>query len=120
METGLRQGVQPDHVLGRFIADCLSGNLPAVSWVIAPAAYTEHPADRPVKFQEVFATLYKCAGIDARNIRVFDLAGVPQYLVEPGIEPRCSNWVARRVYSRCACSRQGRHVTLSGRVEVIA
>jgi Protein of unknown function (DUF1501) len=49
--------------------------------------YGEHPIDRPVKFQEVFATLYKCAGIDARNIRVFDQAGVPQYLVDPGIEP---------------------------------
>jgi len=49
--------------------------------------YAEHPADRPVKFQEVFATLYKCGGIDARNIRVFDQSGVPQYLVEPGIEP---------------------------------
>lgn len=47
----------------------------------------EHPTDRPVKFQEVFATLYKCAGVDARNIRVFDQAGVPQYLVDPGIEP---------------------------------
>jgi Protein of unknown function (DUF1501) len=49
--------------------------------------YGEHPVERPVKFQEVFATLYKCAGIDARNIRVFDQAGVPQYLVDPGIEP---------------------------------
>ena len=49
--------------------------------------YGEYPTDRPVKFQEVFATLYKSAGIDARNIRVFDLSGVPQYLVEPGIEP---------------------------------
>ncbi|MFO0919356.1 MAG: DUF1501 domain-containing protein [Planctomycetaceae bacterium] len=47
----------------------------------------ERPAERPVKFQEVFATLYKCAGIDATNIRVFDLAGVPQYLVDPGIQP---------------------------------
>ncbi len=49
--------------------------------------YGEHPAERPVKFQEVFATLYKCAGVDARNIRVFDQSGVPQYLVDPGIEP---------------------------------
>ncbi len=38
-------------------------------------------------FQEVFATLYKCAGIDAQNTRVFDLSGVPQYLVDPGNEP---------------------------------
>jgi len=49
--------------------------------------YGEHPVERPVKFQEVFATLYKCAGIDASNIRVFDQAGVPQYLVDPGISP---------------------------------
>ncbi len=47
----------------------------------------EHPIDRPVKFQEIFATLYKCAGIDAENIRVFDQSGVPQYLVDQGIAP---------------------------------
>ena len=47
----------------------------------------EHPSSRPVKFQEIFATLYKCAGIDVQNVRVFDLAGVPQYLVDPGNEP---------------------------------
>ena len=47
----------------------------------------EHPQLRPVKFQEVFATLYKCACIDAQNTRVFDQSGVPQYLVDPGNEP---------------------------------
>lgn len=47
----------------------------------------ETPQLRPVKFQEVFATLYKCAGVDAQNTRVFDLSGVPQYLVDPGNEP---------------------------------
>lgn len=47
----------------------------------------EHPIDRPVRFQEVFATLYKNAGIDSSNTRVFDQSGVPQYLVEPGVEP---------------------------------
>jgi hypothetical protein len=40
-----------------------------------------------VRFQEVFATLYRNAGIDVENTRVFDLAGTPQYLVEQGIEP---------------------------------
>jgi hypothetical protein len=49
--------------------------------------YGEHPIERPVKFQEVFATLYKNAGIDVENVRVFDLAGTPQYLVEPGNAP---------------------------------
>jgi uncharacterized protein (DUF1501 family) len=47
----------------------------------------EHPVERPVKFQEVFATLYKNAGIDVENVRVFDQAGTPQYLVEQGIAP---------------------------------
>ncbi len=47
----------------------------------------EHPIERPVRFQEVFATLYRNAGIDVENTRVFDLAGTPQYLVEQGVAP---------------------------------
>ena len=47
----------------------------------------ESPIDRPVKFQEVFATLYHNAGIDAGNIRVFDQAGTPQYLVDQDCLP---------------------------------
>jgi phospholipase C len=35
-------------VLAQFIADCASGSLPAVSWVVAPFAYSEHPTARPV------------------------------------------------------------------------
>lgn len=49
--------------------------------------YGEVPQIRPVTFQEVFATLYHCAGIDAQNTRIFDLSGVPQYLVDPGNKP---------------------------------
>jgi Protein of unknown function (DUF1501) len=48
--------------------------------------YAEYPVDRPVKFQEVFATLYAKAGLNL-NTREFDLRGRPQYLVEPGCEP---------------------------------
>jgi hypothetical protein len=47
----------------------------------------EHPVDRPVQFQEVFATLYRCAGIDPKMVRIFDQAGTPQWLVDEGIEP---------------------------------
>jgi hypothetical protein len=47
----------------------------------------EYPVERPVKFQEIFATLYKCNGIDVENTRVFDQSGVPQYLVEQGNRP---------------------------------
>jgi len=48
--------------------------------------YAEHPVDRPVQFQEIFATLYAKAGLSL-NTREFDLRGRPQYLVDPGIEP---------------------------------
>jgi hypothetical protein len=44
-------------------------------------------ADRPVKFGEVFATLYNHLGIDASKVTLNDLAGRPQYLVEPGCAP---------------------------------
>ncbi|WP_432848582.1 phosphocholine-specific phospholipase C [Amycolatopsis sp. CA-161197] len=42
------QGKNVDHVLQQFVADCKAGTLPAVSWVVAPYAYCEHPAARPV------------------------------------------------------------------------
>jgi hypothetical protein len=44
------------------------------------------PADRPVDFQEVFATLYHHMGIDASKTTVADLSGRPRYLVE-GFSP---------------------------------
>jgi hypothetical protein len=47
----------------------------------------EHAIERPVKFQEVFATLYKNAGLDTGTVRIFDQAGTPRYLVDNGIEP---------------------------------
>lgn len=43
------QGTDPAHVLAKFVADCApGGNLPKVSWVIAPGGYSEHPKSRPV------------------------------------------------------------------------
>jgi hypothetical protein len=49
--------------------------------------YAEYAVERPVKFQEVFATLYQNAGIDIDQVRIFDQAGTPQYIVDEGIEP---------------------------------
>ncbi len=45
------------------------------------------PADRPVRFQEVFATLYHHLGIDVSHSTIPDLNGRPQYLVDPGTKP---------------------------------
>lgn len=47
----------------------------------------EHAKDRPVHFQEVFATLYHNLGIDVNHATVTDLTGRPQYLVDAGIRP---------------------------------
>jgi hypothetical protein len=47
----------------------------------------EYPVERPVKFQEVFATLYRNAGLDVGQVRIFDQAGTPRYLVDQDIEP---------------------------------
>ena len=45
------------------------------------------PVDRPVKFQEVFATLYNCLGINTATATVTDPQGRPHYLVDSGIKP---------------------------------
>lgn len=42
----------------------------------------EYAQDRPVHFQEVFATLYHNLGIDVGRVTLPDLAGRPQYLVD--------------------------------------
>jgi hypothetical protein len=47
----------------------------------------EHAIERPVSFQEVWATLYHNLGLNLRAIREFDLRGRPQYLVDEGVEP---------------------------------
>jgi hypothetical protein len=44
------------------------------------------PARRPVKFQEVFATLYHNIGLNPQSTRIFDPNGRPQYLVDQGVE----------------------------------
>ncbi|MEO8427634.1 MAG: DUF1501 domain-containing protein [Verrucomicrobiota bacterium] len=45
------------------------------------------PAERPVLFGEVFATLYHNLGIDVNRVTITDLSGRPQYLVEGGCQP---------------------------------
>ena len=45
------------------------------------------PVDRPVRFGELFATLYHNLGIDVETATVTDLHGRPQYLVSDGAKP---------------------------------
>lgn len=44
-------------------------------------------SERPVDFQEVFATLYHQMGIDVKSATVPDLTGRPRYLVDQEFEP---------------------------------
>ena len=44
--------------------------------------YAEEPIDRPVHFQEVFATLYQNLGIDPTRTTLTDLTGRPRYLMD--------------------------------------
>ena len=43
--------------------------------------------DRPVDFQEVFATLYHNTGIDVKSTTVTDLSGRPRFLVDQEFDP---------------------------------
>ncbi len=43
--------------------------------------------DRPVTFQEIYATLYHNLGIDVQQATIPNLQGRPLYLVESGVQP---------------------------------
>jgi hypothetical protein len=49
--------------------------------------YADHAKDRPVHFQEIFATLYHNLGLDPRTNTVTDLSGRPHYLVDDPYVP---------------------------------
>ncbi len=53
------QGMNPQHVLADFIAACKTGNLPKVSWIVAPYRWCEHPAARPVDGAVYVSTVLK-------------------------------------------------------------
>ena len=68
-------------------SEVLAGDLNTGQVIGETSKYGEEPARRPVKFQEVFATLYHKLGLDAHRDRVFDGSGTPRYPVDAGIEP---------------------------------
>ncbi|MEN9678205.1 MAG: hypothetical protein RIS76_4101, partial [Verrucomicrobiota bacterium] len=45
------------------------------------------PSERPIKFGEIFATLYHTLGIDVNKVTIPDLTGRPQFLVPDGCQP---------------------------------
>ncbi|MDP6447738.1 MAG: DUF1501 domain-containing protein [Pirellulaceae bacterium] len=76
-----------DHWPKVSCAMLAGGGMKTGQVVGATNKYGEFAVDRPVKFQEVFATLYRNVGLDVGKIRVFDNSSVPRYLVDSGVEP---------------------------------
>ncbi|MCA9174711.1 MAG: DUF1501 domain-containing protein [Planctomycetales bacterium] len=71
----------------RANAALMFGNLATGQVIGATNKYGEEPDQRPVTFQEVFATLYHNLKLDAHTERLFDGQGTPRYPVDSGVEP---------------------------------
>ncbi|MEO2032479.1 MAG: DUF1501 domain-containing protein [Planctomycetaceae bacterium] len=76
-----------DHWPKVSCAMLAGGGMPTGQVIGRTNRYGEHAVERPVKFQEVFATLYKCADVDTGVVRIFDQGGTPRHLVDDGIKP---------------------------------
>ena len=76
-----------DHWSRNAFALLAGGGMPVGQVIGSTNAYAEEPADRPVHFQEVFATIYRNLGIDVQQTTITDLNGRPRYLVDDGYLP---------------------------------
>ncbi len=76
-----------DH-WSRVMSALLAGGGMKMGQVIGATDRTGGEAlERPVHIGEVFSTLYKNLGIDTHTVTLNDLAGRPQYLVDPRHSP---------------------------------
>ena len=75
-----------DHWSRNTFAILAGGGMPVGQVIGTTNRYAEEPSDRPVHFQEVFATLYRNLGIDINQTTIADLNGRPRYLLEPGYQ----------------------------------
>lgn len=72
----------------RVCSALLAGGGMTMGQVIGSTDRNGGEADqRPVSFQEVFATIYHNLGIDLDSQRLFDFRGVPRRFVESGVRP---------------------------------
>lgn len=76
-----------DHwpkVMAAFLA---GGGMKTGQMIGTTTRDASYAKDRPIEFQEVFATLYHNMGLNAHRDRIFDRSGTPRYPVDPGNEP---------------------------------
>ena len=71
-----------DHWPGVSCALLAGGGMRVGQVIGATSRLGEEASERPVHFQEIFATLYRNLGIDTSRTTLIDPAGRPQYLVE--------------------------------------
>ena len=71
-----------DHWPGVSCALLAGGGLRVGQVIGATNRLGEYASERPVHFQEIFATLYRNLGIDTGHTTITDSAGRPQYLVD--------------------------------------
>jgi hypothetical protein len=71
-----------DHWPGVSCALLAGGGMRVGQVIGATSRLGEEASERPVHFQEIFATLYRNLGIDTSRTTIIDPAGRPQYLVE--------------------------------------
>jgi uncharacterized protein (DUF1501 family) len=83
----INQNNSRDHWPQVSCAMLAGGGMKAGQVIGATNKNGEYAAQRPVKFQEIFATLYHNIGLDVERIREFDVGGTPRNLVDDGIHP---------------------------------
>ena len=76
-----------DHWPRNAFAILAGGGMPTGQGIGTTTRYAEEAQDRPVHFQEVFATLYRNLGIDMGEASLTDLNGRPHYLLDDGYKP---------------------------------
>ena len=76
-----------DHWPRNAFAILAGGGMPPGQVIGTTTRYAEEAQDRPVHFQEVFATLYRNLGIDMGEASLTDLNGRPHYLLDDGYKP---------------------------------
>ena len=75
-----------DHWPNVACALLAGGGMPVGQVIGRTNDLAEEPIDRPIHFQEVFATIYRNLGIDIARTTITDLSGRPNYLVD-GYQP---------------------------------
>ena len=83
----INKGVGRDHWPRVAFALLSGGGMNNGQVIGATDRLAGEPTDRPVRFGELFATLYHNLGIDVETATVTDLQGRPHYLVADGARP---------------------------------